>query len=542
MRQLSDAIRHPIARMFDPMPGVSWLAGRGGDDEIVQFLDHVVDRGELDSITGATAFLFYPSSEVKSAARRAIHRSFAQVSPERLLHLGDTIGQSWRWYISDAWDRLSPAGVGTLISEGATRSAVLGLLSFHHNGYVRHEALRLLSQVHDGSELSYLLIRQNDWVEPISTDARRAVQARLDEGYVPEFMANLSLVLRLLAFSRHNHSDLVRHVIGMLVQPKHDELLEKAIHSDGRAVRRGVVRLAFDVDGEYRPRVVKHALSSKDGVIRLWGSRHVRSCFSGEALEDILGSLRRDRFMPVRREALIIQADESLDSGRSIWHHALLDDNASIRELARFYLAKLQEADWPEVYRRAIIDHPQSVAALCGLGETGDRSDVTAIRGYLESPLPRLRKAAVRAFANLGRESVVADLVGYLQDDSPTVVREVSKPLQALPSALDGERLYGFVMADDRQHVRDSALRLMFATGKWRSLPWLIRCTAHRDSQTAEHAQELVEAWFTPPRCNRIFTRPSLAERQMIIVALDDSRQLIDRTFVEKLELWLKDS
>ena len=214
--------------------------------------------------------------------------------------------------------------------------------------------------------------------------------------------------------------------------------------------------------------------------------------------------------------------------------------NASIRELARFYLTKLQEVDWPEVYRRAIIDHPQSVAALCGLGETGDHSDVIAVRGYLESPLPRLRRAAVRAFGNLGRESVMVDLAKYLQDDSPAVVREVSKQLQKSPAALDGERLFRVVLEADRQHVRDTALRLIFATGKWRSLPWLIRSAAHCDGQTAEHAQELVEAWFTPPRCNRIFTNPSPAERQLIIGALNDSRRLIDRTFVEKLEFWVK--
>ena len=93
--------------------------------------------------------------------------------------------------------------------------------------------------------------------------------------------------------------------------------------------------------GTHRPRVVEHALSSTDSVIRLWGSRHVRPCFLGKALEGILGSLSRDGFMPVRREALIIQAETSADSGRGVWRRALLDGNASIRELARFHLGEV---------------------------------------------------------------------------------------------------------------------------------------------------------------------------------------------------------
>ena len=355
-------------------------------------------------------------------------------------------------------------------------------------------------------------------------------------------MENLPLVVHLLVFQRQDNVDLVRRVIGMLMQPNHDELLKRAIHSQNPTVRRCVVRLALDAEGEHRPRIVGHALSSTDGVIRLWGSRHVRSCFSGKTLEGILGSLRRDRFMPVRREAFIIQADASPDSGRRVWREALLDGNASIRELARFHLGKLGEIDWPEVYRRALIEQPQSMAALSGLGETGDQSDLISIRGLLESTLPSRRRSAVRAFAALGGESVIADLLGYLQDDSPAVIRELRKHLEAWPSALDGEWLCHVSMEDHRHQVTETALRLIYAMGKWTSLPWLIRASVNRDLSTAELAQRLIESWFTPPGCNRVFTRPSNYERQAINDALDDSRRGMDESFLRKLDLWLKES
>ena len=141
--------------------------------------------------------------------------------------------------------------------------------------------------------------------------------------------------------------------------------------------------------------------------------------------------------------------------------------NASIRELARFHLGKLGEVDWPEVYRRALIEHPQSLAALSGLGETGDRSDLIAIRGCLDSPLPSRRRAAVRAFAKVGEESALPDLLRYLQDDSPAVIREVRKHLEASPSSLDGEWLCRVATEDHRHHVRETALRLINAMGKW---------------------------------------------------------------------------
>jgi hypothetical protein len=118
----------------------------------------------------------------------------------------------------------------------------------------------------------------------------------------------------------------------------------------------------------------------------------------------------------------------------------------------------------------------------------------------------------------------------------------VRKHLESSPSALDAEWLCNLAIEDHRHHIRETALRLINAIGKWGCLPWLIRASVQRDHSTAEFAQELVEAWFTPPGCNRVFTRPSLHERQAIIETLDDCRREMERTFLKKLDLWLKES
>jgi hypothetical protein len=542
MQQVSEATHLLLKRLFDLSTKTSWFFHNDHNAEIATVLEQVAQQGEPGAISVVISYLFSPSAEVRIAASRTVHSLLDRLPPERLRHLGDMFSESSGWFIGHEWERLTPAGAHSLITEASTRTSVVGLLSFHRNGYVRHEAVRLLAQSHDASELPYVLIRQNDWVEPIRSDARRAVEARLDEGHLSDFVTNLSLVIHLLAFQRQDNADVVRRVIGMLVQRKHDKLLAQAIHSPDPTVRRSVVRLALDAEGEHRRWVVEHAMASTDSIIRLWGSRHVRPCFSGKALEGILKSLRRDRFMPVRREALIVEADTSRDSGRGVWRQALLDRNVSIRELARFHLGKLDEVDWPEVYRRALIEHPQSLAALGGLGETGDRSDLITIRGWLDSPLPSRRRAAVRAFAKVGGESALPDLLKYIQDESPAVIREVRKHLEISPSSLDGERLYRVAMEDHRGHVRETALRLINAMGKWGSLPWLVRASVQPDRSTGELAQRLVEAWFTPGACNRVFTTPARHERQAIIEALDDSRQEMDETFQRKLDLWLKDS
>ena len=97
----------------------------------------------------------------------------------------------------------------------------------------------------------------------------------------------------------------------------------------------------------------------------------------------------------------------------------------------------------------------------------------------------------MRAFAKVGGESALPDLLKYLQDDSPAVIRAVRKHLEASPSSLDGEWLCRVAMEDHRHHVRETALRLINAMGKWGSLPWLIRASVQADRSTAEFAARI---------------------------------------------------
>jgi hypothetical protein len=539
VQQVSETTRILVDRIFRITSSTSWVFQRQCDSELIRLLDQIAEQGEPGAIPPVAGCLFCASADVKSVAARTIQRLLTQTPPEALLDLGDLLGCSYGWYVSRAWEQLKPAEVRSLIGEEPSRTSVLGLLSFHRNGYVRHEAVRLLPQVRDGSELPYLLIRQNDWVQPIATEARRAVQERLDDSYMPAFAANLPLVVHLLAFRRHDHSDLVCQIINMLVLPKFDDLLAKAIRSPDRGVRRNVVRLALDAHRNEQVRVVTHVLSSFDGVVRLMGARRLASCFSGKARAEILESLERDRFMPVRREALTIRAGLGPDGGKGVWREALLDRSASIRELARFHVRNSGETDLAAVYRHALEKDPQSLAALDGLCETGDRSDLPTIRAYFHSSLPSRRRATVRGLAKLSDESDLIELVPRLQDDSPAVVREVEKQLRTSPALLDGEQLVGIVMTDRSLHVRLAALRLIYTVGKWGGLPWLVVTATHRDRATAEFAQGLIETWFTPPRCNRIFTKPSPGDSEAIQQAFDLCRLELDEEFRSRLERWV---
>ena len=435
---------------------------------------------------------------------------------------------------------MKPEGVGAFAADRTFRTPVLGLLSFHRNGYVRQAAVRLLAAERDGTELPYLLIRQNDWVEPISRDARTAVEERLVDANVAHLAYNLPLIVRLSGWKRRDHSAAVQRTIELLVQPQHAELLYSSIRSPHRLVRRWVARRALDLAGAHREEIIRRGVQSDDSVIRLWSSRLVGALLADEEVQQIVGRLKQDSAAPVRSAAFWTAAQRFPNDATETWREALLDRSFSIRELARSQLAKLGVVDVAPLYREVLARNVDSLLGLLGLGETGNEADLPAIRRCLKAALPTRRREAIAGLARIGGESITGELIRCLQDDCRGVTREVQRLLEKSGRTLCGDELWAVVREDKRVHCRVTAIRLVFNMGKWRSLPWLIGAAVHPDANTASLAQQFIEAWFSPPRCNKVWTKPSPIEGESIKVAFSQFGAQMEPAFRNKLEAWLR--
>jgi len=457
-----------------------WLFGADRRDaEIAEIFQELVTAGDQRSmLSQVPQFITDISAEVRLATARALHQILSAVQPVEYLAFSERLEASLRWCdypgTNEAWRTLQPSKLSEIAEDEETRASVFGFASFHRNGFVRHEAVRQLSRIHDGTELPFLLIRQNDWVAPVSADARIAVQERLTSEYLPHFLTNLPLVFHLLVYQRHDHSELVARIVGLLLQPDFDSLLVSAIQNPVRQVCREIIRIALELEGEHILRVVKHGLISADSTIRLWCLRRLPRSLAGNVLRETLSFHKHDRFMPVRREAMQIDANAFPESEVDVWTTGLLDSNSSLRELAQIRFAKLVGHSAASFYRNTLIENPNSVAALSGLGETGEKSDLPAIRAHVGSPQSKQRAAAANGLFRIGGDSVVPELVDILQDDSAAVVRTVRKLLERVPHLVAGERLLAVTTNDHRSHVRRASIQLLCEKGKWAGLTWLI--------------------------------------------------------------------
>lgn len=535
MWQLSDKALKLTRKLDDLGRKKTSLAKRKMDEIACSLLAELAATREPRGLSCTIRFLFAPSAKVQAAARLTIAALLSAISPYELLHLNEILGSLYGWFGCQSWDQLAPGDLGSIAGEShdAGYCAVMGLASFHRNGYVRQVAVDLLSKIVDGSELPFLLIRQNDWVRPVAQHAQAAVSDRINDASLPHLVKCLQLIVHLKVLGRFDHDEVVSRTVDLLLDERHDDILREIIDSSAREVRYEVVSRGLKQEGTHRVRISSHGLSSDDPIVRLACCRCLPSFHDQDSVLRAVDALANDRFMPVRREALGIKATHFPDLAVETWRRALLDQSFSMRDLARFHLTKLGLPDTASFYRAQISKDPDLLAAIEGLSETGDRSDGDYFKQLMNHRFPSRRSAAIRGLGRAYGESAVDEIVIAFRDVSPSVVREARKTIAAFPASIPAEKLLSVVLEVRRIFAQRNSLSLIADLGKWRSTAWLLQAASQTEGEISRFAEDLIQQWFAS---HRTWTRPTARERDEIVAALAQSQGRISAAIVSLVE------
>jgi HEAT repeat protein len=490
MRHLTREATEIVNQLFDLERGGSGLPWTNKEQITRNLLNQLADVGEVAALPCVVRFLSSSDEETLRCLRRTIATLIARLSLNQLMHFTELFDWASEWYTNNLWGKLTPSRIGAIAGDRheVGHALVLGLFTFHRSGFVRHEAVRLLSMVTDGTEIPFLLLRQNDWVKPIAKDAQAAVAVRINDDNVEHLAKSLEIVLHLNALSRHDHSDTVSQIIDLLLGEQNDAFLRSAIDSEDRSVRRQVIRLGLKKPGKHLWRLIPYGLKSNDAIVRLNCCHCLTLIHADARLLEALDGMMTDRFMPIRREALRQKSDYFPDAAKAMWQHALLDQHSSIRELACWHVRNTYH-DAPSVYYRTVIrESPGSLSALEGLSETGDESDVVLFKQLLNHSLPSRRRIAIQGLMRVGKEASVSIVLPFLRDESPSVVRAVCKCVGSFLSAVSEDDLIAVAMDGKADAGRKAAVNILADLGKWRSLPSLIKIASEAEAETAKYA------------------------------------------------------
>lgn len=507
-----------------------------GKKPSVDFLDEIAASGEQLVISHLAPMLLHRSENVRVAAAHCISKIIIGIAAKDFPQLEQSCRNDWA-YDSSAlhpWRTMKPSELPKLFQLPSS-DFLLGLASFHNNGYVRESALEMLTTVRSGIELPFVLLRLNDWVPQVRRIAADAISARLETDYASRFIRNLWLVSRLRSCGRGEHELVVNQVTSLLASAESPEALTQGILSADPWTRRESFQIALAGTTANHKRLLDSVLHDADPILRLWAIRAILPKAAPEEARRYLQSASADKFRPVRCEALNLWASRFPDDATDRLEQALFDSHGSVRSLAQFWMKKLRpEVSVAEVYREVLArgDQTKLRAAILGVGETGEKQDAARVAENLNAGTQSLQKAAIRSLASLDREAYTDRFFRALSDDEPGISNEAARALRPLARRFHDQLLP--VFRESRlPHTKRNVFRLLQTLPFWRRGIFLFEAIRDSDEHIVKHALNHLRTWID--RSGGMPTPPSPDELAQLQNALKASSGMLSEKQVQVL-------
>ncbi len=516
-----------------------WNKLTGSHDKLVWAIEAIGTSGEASAAPYLAEHLFSSSREIKQAAAKAIHSLMSSLETNDYVRFDEACrnAQAHDSPVTAAWRTLKPSHVAQFRKLPSPHSC-LGLASCHGNGYVREAAVAELAKLTDDNGLPFLLLRLNDWVQPVREAAAEAVRRRIVPKESHSLLLNLHLVLRLARCGRSNHEQIITAVMALLREPAALPHVREGLKSQDRSLRRSCMKLLKGSDWHYAKPIFIESAADNDPVLRFWAIQRLILELATDELRPWLRKVAHDPFMPARREALSAIASRLPEEAQSFLTNALSDRSASVRETARFWIRSAEpNFNFKAVYRELSQTSPPSVGALSGLGEVGEKEDANLLVGHLASPKVSVRKAAIQAIAALDVERYSDKLMTEIGDPHSGVSKEATRALVGhYPLvARDLPALFHPTMPS---HVRRNAFSVLCGQPFWSRGILFLETLRDSDERIAYMADQGFRDWLR--RSGSMPNAPTVDEARRLKEALAASCSLVSRHDKELVEFTLR--
>ena len=519
------------------------LNGQSHEMRINQLVDFFVDQKNLVAVSELRNGLFHSNNRIRNASVMGLERLLCLVPVTELQPFGDFINQScfctqgipnlWpKPTFLCSWCQLDGKKSRRLL-EKFDSVWVANLFSLHRNGRVREAAVNYLGAQRTGQELPFLIFRQNDWVHKIAKLAQKYISIRWHNEYLHHFAKQTHLLYQSLRWRRQDLSVNFDEFISLLTKSENRRQLPQAFASVDRKIKRHLLKMLLEREGNHKAECVRIGLEAKDFVTCCMSLQHVDRLLEKEECFEIAHRFIKHKIFRIREQAYNLMARLLPNDPATVWAAAAFDKNQTIRSTAIFFLNQ-GGVDVAKMYREHLDRNPNSKAALSGLIQCGSASDISRVQAYLDSPFPCLRVEAIWGIVRFGNELTKKLLLSLLVDPSPKVVKTAFQVLlQSNSTVIEKEILFQYAAKCQTPVQIESVLRLSLKHGRWNVMSHLIETAGSSHSILREHANQCVENALSK---KGNFTQPTKTQKHAIQTALDNCNHKLSEAVAYELK------
>jgi hypothetical protein len=435
---------------------------------------------------------------------RDVAAALVRSTPNRRLRGLDHQMRERSPWLAPTGARLRATEVDAFAGQGADRWSILGLCAMHRDGYVREEALRHLGAGPPAMVAPFVLLRIDDWVDPVRDRAAQQTAALIDSAEPHALLLALPVIWnRLMVPGQEGRAlPVIESLRTFLSEPATRPCLDQAIQTTSDP---WVARIALQVLLKIEDAEALHHRVGNTTDLAI-AVKVARACLSAEPSAGTVDDLLASRFAAVRSLAVFWALEHQPSA--ALEDQVLIDGSRSVREQGQRHLAR-DGRDARTWYLARLTADPDDIASLVGLGDvaTGDDASLGAIEA--ESPDPTRRLAAVDVLGHSASEGSTRRLVDLVGDPVPRVSRAAANALRgrSIPTA-EIDRL--IELADGSEVRARNVRRAVSELPRWQRLIAALRLCA-LSAPAGDEGRALLEVVLK--NWQRSSTRPTDLER-----------------------------
>jgi hypothetical protein len=397
----------------------------------------------------------------------------------------------------------------------------------HRNGHVREQAVRLLADGPPNLTARYLLLRIDDWVEPVRHLAASQVRDFIESGEADALVSALPAVWDRFAIAGQEGRAALS--VGELRAFLRSDIalpaLERALQSGDRWQARLALPLLLERKGAVWVEFFVRGTDDLAVAVAV-----ARACLAhDDSAESTYGALLESRFGTVRAMAAFWALRHAWTA--ELEARVLRDSSASVREQAQRHLQRTGRN--PRTWYVEQLAEDRSLELLVGLSDVAIETDEALALLESRSTETDRRVAAAAILGRTGTPGAHRRLVELIGDPVPRVSRMAARALhgQSIPPASVDHLLV--LVANGPDHVASNTGRLLYQLPRWRRLIAALELSA-LDGHAAHVGRAVLHAvlqnWqrsSTPPTPPELAKARSLAEK--LTESLGDDGQRLRR-------------